>query len=233
MLIPQKSIVNFHSKYTPKDLPGKSIKPMKVKAVRKSVKNKSKLKSTKTKSANPTHRRKPRPTTTTFKTTERSRMYSRAYRAKIAQLKPVDGYTAEEAKELARAHAKAVLLQNGFSVRAMVPADLFSETQIRHHNDFLRVVAEAPIAFDSLPPYTSQQKPLTTRNPHPTRRCRSPKTDVLKELPSSARVAVPPTTSTVTLPTPSGIRRMQHRSPFEMQYGGREMNPCDTTDGEV
>ena len=94
---------------------------MKDQTVMKSVKIKSKLKPTKTKKAKPTHRTKPRATAKTFKTTERNRVCSRAYHAKIAQLKNVDGCTAEEAKELARAHAKAVLLENGFSVQTMVP----------------------------------------------------------------------------------------------------------------
>ena len=120
------------------------MKSMKVKSVMKSVKIKSTLKSTKTKSAEPTHQRKPRPTTKTFKTTERTRVYSRAYMWKIAQLKHVGGCTPEEAKELARAYATAVLVQNGFSVQAMVSPDLFSEAQIGDHMVFLRVVAEAP-----------------------------------------------------------------------------------------
>ena len=117
---------------------------MKDQTVMKSVKIKSKLKPTKTKKAKPTHRTKPRATAKTFKTTERNRVCSRAYHAKIAQLRNVDDCTAEEAKELARAHAKAVLLQNGFSVQAMVSPDLFSEAQIGDHMVLLRVVAEDP-----------------------------------------------------------------------------------------
>ena len=144
MLIPQKSIVNFRLEYPASDLPGKAMKSMKVRSVMKSVKVKSALKSTKTKSAEPTHQRKPRPTTKTFKTTERSRVYSRAYMWKIAQLKHVGGYTPEEAKQLARTYATTILVQNGFSVQAMVSPDLFSEAQIGDHVVLLRVVAEDP-----------------------------------------------------------------------------------------
>ena len=50
-------------------------------------------------------------------TTERNRVYSRAYREKINELKRVGVCNPEEAKELARAYAKALLVQNGFSVR--------------------------------------------------------------------------------------------------------------------
>ena len=117
MLIPQNSIVNFRLEYPAGDLPGKAMKSMKVKSAMKSVKTENTLKFTKTKSAEPTHQRKPRATTETFKTTERNRMYSRAYRKKIADLKHLGGCNPEEAKEHARAYAKAVLVHNGFSVR--------------------------------------------------------------------------------------------------------------------
>ena len=60
----------------------------------------------------------------------------------MAQLKHVEGYTPEEAKELARAYATAILVQNGFSVQAMVSPDLFNEAQIGDHVVLLRVVAE-------------------------------------------------------------------------------------------
>ena len=90
---------------------------MKVKNAMKSVKTENTLKFTKTKSAEPTHQRKPKATTETFKTTERSRVYSRGYREKIAELKRVGGCNPEEDKELARAYAKALLVRVGFSVR--------------------------------------------------------------------------------------------------------------------
>ena len=93
------------------------MKSMKVRSVMKSVKVKSALKSTKTKSAEPTHKTKPIAATKTFKTTERSRVYTRGYRRKIDELKRVGGCNPDEAKELARAAAKALLVQNGFSVR--------------------------------------------------------------------------------------------------------------------
>ena len=108
----------------------------------KSTTIKSTLKSTKTKSTEPTLQGNPRPTTKSFKTTERSRVYSRAYMWKMAQLKHVEGYTPEEAKELARAYATTILVQNGFSVQAMVSPDLFNEAQIGDHVVLLRVVAE-------------------------------------------------------------------------------------------
>ena len=92
------------------------MKSVKVKSVMKSVKVESTVKSTKTKSAELTHQTKPRATTETFKTTERSRVYSRGYREKIAELKLVGGYNPEEVKELARAYAKALLVQVGFAV---------------------------------------------------------------------------------------------------------------------
>ena len=82
----------------------------------KSVKVKSALKSTKTKSAETTHKTKPRAPTKTFKTNERSRVYSRHYREKIADLKRVGGCNPEQAKELARAAGKALLVQSGFSI---------------------------------------------------------------------------------------------------------------------
>ena len=93
------------------------MKSVKVKSVMKSVKVESTVKSTKIKSVEPTHQTKPRATTETFKTTERSRVYSRGYREKIAELKRVGGRNPEEDKELARAYAKALLVQVGFSVR--------------------------------------------------------------------------------------------------------------------
>ena len=90
---------------------------MKVKNAMKSVKTGSTLKFTKTRSAEPTHQRKPKATTETFKTTERSRVYSRAYRKKITELKELGGCNPEEASKLARAYAKEVLMHNGFSIR--------------------------------------------------------------------------------------------------------------------
>ena len=93
------------------------MKSVKVKSVMKSVKVESTVKSTKIKSVEPTHQTKPRATTETFKTTERSRVYSRGYREKIAELKRVGGRNPEEDKEHARAYAKALLVQVGFSVR--------------------------------------------------------------------------------------------------------------------
>ena len=93
------------------------MKSVKVKSAMKSVKIESTLKSTKTKRAEASHKTKPRATAETFTTTERRRVYSRGYREKIAELKRVGGCNPEEAKELARAYAKAVLVQNGFSVR--------------------------------------------------------------------------------------------------------------------
>ena len=117
MLIPQNSIVNFRLEYPAGDLPGKVMKSMKVKSAMKSVKTENTLKFMKTKSAEPSHQRKPRAITNNFKTTERHRMYSRAYHKKIADLKHLGGCNLEEAKVLAKAYAKEVLMHNGFSVR--------------------------------------------------------------------------------------------------------------------
>ena len=93
------------------------MKSVKVKSVMKSMKVESTVKSTKIKSTEPTHQTKPRTTTEIFKTTERSRVYSRGYREKMADLKRVGGCNPEEDKELARAYAKALLVRVGFSVR--------------------------------------------------------------------------------------------------------------------
>ena len=93
------------------------MKPMKVKNAMKSVKTGSTLKFTKTRSADPTRQTKPKATTKSFKTNERSRIYSRAYRKKITELKELGGCNPEEASKLARAYAKEILMHNGFSIR--------------------------------------------------------------------------------------------------------------------
>ena len=90
------------------------MKSMKVRSVMKSVKVKSTLKSTKTKSAATTHNTKNIAPTKTFKTSERDRVYARGYHRKIEELKRVGGCNPEQAKELARAAGKALLMQSGF-----------------------------------------------------------------------------------------------------------------------
>ena len=117
-MIPHNAIITLRLEYFPRDLQGKDRKSKKDKSAMKSVKTENTLKFKKTKSAEPTHQRKPRATNENFKTTERSRMYSQAYRKKIADLKHLGGFNSDEARELARAYAKEVLVHNGFSVRA-------------------------------------------------------------------------------------------------------------------
>ena len=92
------------------------MKAMKGKSAMESVKTENTLKFTKTKSAEPSHQRKPRAITDNAKTTERRHMYSRPYHKKIADLEHLGGCNPEEAKELARAYAKEVLMHNKFSV---------------------------------------------------------------------------------------------------------------------
>ena len=130
--------------YPANNLPGKAMRSTKVRIVLKSATIKSSLKSTNNKSKEPTHQRKPRAMNKNFKTTERSRLYSRAYQWKITQLKHVGGHTPEKAKELARTYATTVLIQNGFAVQAMVSPELFSEAQSGDHVVLLHVVAEDP-----------------------------------------------------------------------------------------
>ena len=119
-MIHQNCILNFRLENFPWDLQGKTMKAMKGKSAMESVKTENTLKFTKTKSAEPSHQRKPRAITNNFKTTERHRMYSRAYHKKIADVKRFGGCNPEEAKELARAYAKEVLMHNRFSVHGWI-----------------------------------------------------------------------------------------------------------------